>query len=190
MTDEALSEVANSVVFDWNNNSIHDCYGLIVNSSTMIPGDVVTREGETTTTNDISECTGSATDPGAAETPLGVIIENESQDLDSVYSDNDQARVAPKGSGMEVFVQYAADDQGSAIAVYPGDVCVASETEPGKVMQQKYAVAALINTPTTALLRDAVIDIQITIKGFLGIFQEYDAGDATDDQWLRVRLSR
>ncbi|OLS20340.1 MAG: hypothetical protein HeimC3_40790, partial [Candidatus Heimdallarchaeota archaeon LC_3] len=24
----------------------------------------------------------------------------------------------------------------------------------------------------------------------IGIFQEYDVGDATDDQWLRVRLCR
>lgn len=190
MADETLSEVANSVVFDWNNNSIHDLFDCIVNSSTMIPTDVVTREGETTTTKDISECTGSATDPSAIEAPLGVVIENESQGRDSVFSDNDQAKVAPIGSGMEVFIQYAAGDQGSAIAVYPGDVAILSETEPGKVMLPKDAIATLINTPTTALLRDAVIDTQITAKTFIGIFQEYDVGDATNDQILRVRLCR
>lgn len=189
MTDEALSAVATSVIFDYVNNSVHDLFDAIVNSSTMIPGDVVTKDGETTTTKDVSECTGSATTPGTAEVPLGIAVENIDQDLDTAYSDNDQLKIAPIGSGMEVFVQYAADDQSSAIAVYPGDVIVASETEAGKTMKAKEAVAALIATPTTALLRDAVVDIQITEKGYIGICQEYDAGDATDDQWIRVRLA-
>lgn len=190
MVDEKLSAVGNSVVFDYNNNSIHDLYDAIVNSSTMIPGDVVTRDGETTTTKDVSECTGSATDPGAAEAPYGIAIENVDQDRDTVYSDNDQLKLAPIGSGMDVYVHYSADDQGSAIAIYPGDVIIVSETEAGKVMKMKEAVAALINTPTTALLRDAVIENQLAIKTFVGICQIYDAGDATDNQVILVRLAR
>ena len=188
MADQALSAVANSVIHDWNNNTIYDLIDVIINSSTAIPGDVVTRDSETSTTKDVSEHSVSASDPDSLDVPYGVLIENVDQDLDTAYSDNDQARVITLGSGAIVWLQYAADDQSSAVAVYPGDKIVASETEAGKVMKAKELSATTINTPTTALLRDAVVDQKIAEKGFIGICQMYSAGSASDDKWIRVKL--
>jgi len=187
MTDQNLSAIANSVIHSFGRN--YEVIDVITNGATVFPGAIITRDQETTTSLDVSIPSVSATDPDSMDVPWGVAVENVNGALDDTFSDDTQIRGVPLHSDYLVWLRYAANDQATAIAVYPGDIIVASETEAGKVMKAKELSATLINTPTTALLRDAAVDLKIAQKNYIGRCVKYNAGHATDDKWILVRLS-
>ena len=132
----------------------------VTNGSDIKPGHVVTNVGESNE-EDIDLC-------AQTETPLGVVLCNPDQDIDTAYDDNTTVQVARCGSVCKVRVWFQANGGDANLGLL---VCVGSEA--GIVTVWSYTDAA-VNTDTLA-----------TVVGRLA---EAVTNDATDDQVVEIWL--
>ncbi len=109
MADETMSTFTRQILSGPGYMAREHCK---VNGTTIKPGFVVHRIGETAGTKDIALPTNATFD-----VPYGVVGMRPDDDIDTAYSDNDMVPVYQKGGGHKVwcFLKTSA-----ATAVYPG----------------------------------------------------------------------
>lgn len=122
MTDQKISDVSNSVVWDSRGGPIPRAWRRD-NGGLIYPGYVVTGEGESSP--DISPA-----DLDDTECAFGVADCDEGHDIDTAYTDNDWVPVIPCGTGIGVYVFRSATC--GCAAVYDGTT-IHTNYEAGKV---------------------------------------------------------